>query len=89
MSGGKGYVDYVLWGADGLPLAVVRNRQANGEPHVGQEQAKQYADCLEQMTGRRPIIFYTNGYDHWMWDDAGEGIHPARSKVSSPPTNWP
>lgn len=70
-SGGMGYVDYVLWGADGLPLAVVEAKRTSKSPHVGQEQAKQYADCLEQMTGRRPIIFYTNGYEHWMWDDAG------------------
>ncbi len=40
------------------------------DPAVGQQQAKLYADCLEQMTGRRPVIFYTNGYEHWLWDDA-------------------
>ncbi len=22
------------------------------------------------MHGHRPVIFYTNGYDIWMWDDA-------------------
>ena len=22
------------------------------------------------MTGRRPVMFYTNGYEHWIWDDA-------------------
>lgn len=68
---GMGFVDYVLWGADGLPLAVVEAKRTSKSPHVGQEQARQYADCLEQMTGQRPIIFYTNGYEHWMWDDAG------------------
>ena len=36
----------------------------------GQQQAKLYADCLEQQFGRRPVIFYTNGYQHWIWDDA-------------------
>jgi type I restriction enzyme, R subunit len=36
---------------------------------VGQQQAKLYADCLEQMYGQRPIILYTNGYTTWMWDD--------------------
>ena len=30
---------------------------------------------LEAMVGRRPIIFYTNGYEHWIWDDAS---HPPR-----------
>jgi type I restriction enzyme R subunit len=66
---GKGYVDYVLWGADGLPLAVVEAKKTTAEPLAGQQQAKLYADCLEKMYGRRPVIFYTNGYRSWLWDD--------------------
>lgn len=68
---GKGFVDYVLWGADGLPLALVEAKRTTKSPQLGQQQAKLYADCLESMYGRRPVIFYTNGYEHWMWDDAG------------------
>jgi type I restriction enzyme R subunit len=67
---GKGFVDYVLWGSDGLPLAVVEAKKTTVEPAVGQQQAKLYADCLERMTGRRPVVFYTNGYRTWLWDDA-------------------
>lgn len=67
---GTGFVDYVLWGADGLPLAVVEAKKTTVEPAIGQQQAKLYADCLEKMTGRRPVIFYTNGYQSWLWDDA-------------------
>lgn len=67
---GRGFVDYVLWGADGLPLAVVEAKKATVEPSIGQQQAKLYADCMEQTTGRRPVIFYTNGYRTWLWDDA-------------------
>ncbi|WP_324276368.1 DEAD/DEAH box helicase family protein [Blastococcus brunescens] len=74
---GKGYVDYVLWGSDGLPLAVVEAKKTTVEPAVGQQQAKLYADCLRQMTGRRPVIFYTNGYQTWLWDDAA-GYPPRR-----------
>lgn len=74
---GVGYVDYVLWGADGLPLALVEAKKTTVEPAVGQQQAKLYADCLEQMTGRRPVIFYTNGYQSWVWDDAA-GYPPRR-----------
>ncbi len=33
------------------------------------QQAKLYADCLERQFGQRPVIFYTNGYDTWLWDD--------------------
>ena len=68
--GGKGFVDYVLWGADGLPLAVVEAKRTTASASYGQHQAKLYADCLEQQFGRRPVIFYTNGYQHWLWDDA-------------------
>lgn len=68
--GGAGYVDYVLWGEDGLPLAIVEAKRTTKSPQLGEQQAKLYADCLEKMTGRRPVIFYTNGFEHWIWDDA-------------------
>lgn len=67
---GKGYVDYVLWGSDGLPLAVVEAKRTTKSAQVGQQQAKLYADCLEMEYGRRPVVFYSNGYQHWIWDDA-------------------
>ncbi len=66
---GLGYADYVLWGDDGKPLGVVEAKKTTADPAVGQQQAKLYADCLESMHGQRPVIFYTNGYDIWMWDD--------------------
>jgi type I restriction enzyme R subunit len=66
---GVGYVDYVLWGDDGKPLAVVEAKKTTTDPDVGQQQAKLYADCLEQMHGQRPLIFYSNGYATWLWDD--------------------
>jgi type I restriction enzyme R subunit len=66
---GGGSVDYVLWGADGKPLGVVEAKRSRKDARVGQQQAKLYADCLEAQFGQRPVIFYTNGYEHWMWDD--------------------
>ncbi|CAH0230361.1 DEAD/DEAH box helicase family protein [Rhodococcoides fascians] len=66
----QGFVDYVLWGEDGLPLAVVEAKRTSSSPEVGQQQAKLYADCLETQFGRRPVIFYSNGYEHRIWDDA-------------------
>jgi len=65
-----GRIDYVLWGADGLPLAVVEAKRSRRSPLEGQEQARLYADALEQQVGRRPLIYYTNGYEHHLWDDA-------------------
>lgn len=67
---GKGFVDYVLWGDDGKPLGLVEAKRTRRDPRVGQQQAKLYADCLEKQFGQRPLIFYSNGYDHWLWDDA-------------------
>jgi type I restriction enzyme, R subunit len=66
---GIGYADYVLWGDDGKPLAVVEAKRSTVDPTTGRQQAKLYADCLEAMHGQRPVIFYTNGYQTWMWDD--------------------
>lgn len=73
---GQGFVDYVLWGDDGKPLALVEAKRTRRDPRVGQHQAKLYADCLERQFGQRPVIFYSNGYDHWLWDDA---TYPPRS----------
>ncbi len=67
---GKGYVDYVLWGDDGKPLGIVEAKRTRRDARVGQQQAKLYADCLEHQFGQRPVIFYSNGYEHWIWDDA-------------------
>jgi type I restriction enzyme R subunit len=67
---GVGFVDYVLWGDDGLPLAVVEAKRTTKSAQIGQQQAKLYADCLEAKFGRRPVMFFTNGYEHWVWDDA-------------------
>lgn len=66
---GIGYVDYVLWGDDGKPLAVVEAKKTMADPRKGKQQAKLYADCLEQMHGQRPLIFYTNGFETYLWDD--------------------
>jgi len=67
---GTGFVDYVQWGDDGKPLALVEAKHCRRDARVGQQQAKLYADCLEARYGQRPVIFYSNGYQHWLWDDA-------------------
>lgn len=66
---GNGKVDYVLWGDDGKPLAVVEAKRTHRRAEDGQQQAKLYADCLEQAFGVRPIIFFSNGYETYLWDD--------------------
>ena len=75
---GEGFVDYVLWGDDGLPLALVEAKRTRRDARVGQQQAKLYADCLEKQFGRRPVIYYSNGYEHWLWDDATSPPRPVQ-----------
>ncbi|MEU4378214.1 type I restriction-modification enzyme R subunit C-terminal domain-containing protein [Micromonospora echinofusca] len=75
---GAGVVDYVLWGDDGKPLAVVEAKRARRDATAGQQQAKLYADCLEQAYGQRPVIFCTNGYEHWLWDDTAYPPRPVQ-----------
>lgn len=77
-SSGTGFADYVLYGNNGKPLAVVEAKKSSVDPKVGQQQAKLYADCLECRYNQRPIIFFTNGYETYLWDDVN---YPER-KVS-------
>ena len=68
---GIGYADYVLWDDNGKPLAVIEAKKTSKDAEQGRTQARLYADGLERMHLQRPIIFYTNGFDVYMWDDAG------------------
>lgn len=64
-----GFADYVLFGKDGLPLAVVEAKRTSKDPNSGRKQAMLYTDCLERKFGRRPIMFTTNGFETYFWDD--------------------
>lgn len=68
-STGTGYADYVLWGKDNLPLAVVEAKKASVDTMVGSQQAKLYADCLQNQYRRRPLIFVTNGFEFFYTND--------------------
>ena len=66
---GNGFVDYVLWDDNGKPLALIEAKRSTSDGENGKHQAFLYANCLEQITGQRPLIFYTNGYETFLWDD--------------------
>ena len=68
---GKGYCDYVLFGSNGLPLAVIEAKRTSKSPLVGKHQAELYADCLEKRYGTRPVIYYTNGFETNIIDGLG------------------
>ena len=69
-----GYADYVLYDDAHRPLAVIEAKRTCVDPAKGRQQAKLYADLLEQKYGRRPVIFLTNGFDTRLDD----GMYPER-----------
>lgn len=71
---GNGFVDYVMFGDDGKPLALCEAKKSIVNEEQGRVQACLYADALEKQYGVRPIIYYTNGYTIKVID----GVYPAR-----------
>ena len=67
-----GRADYVLFGDNGLPLAVIEAKKTGTDPIAGSRQAKLYADCLEKEYHQRPFIFTTNGFEIEFTDDYGQ-----------------
>ena len=49
--------------------AVVEAKRTSKDPNVGRKQVMLYADCLERKFGRRPMMFTTNGFETYFWDD--------------------
>jgi len=74
---GTYFVDYVLYGNNGKPLAVVEAKKTSKDPNVGSQQAKLYADSLENQYRQRPLIFTTNGVEINYINDAEN--YPQRS----------
>jgi type I restriction enzyme, R subunit len=62
-----GFVDYVLLGDNGKPIGIIEAKRTSKDSNIGKQQAKLYADCIEQMYGQRPAIFYTNGFETYFW----------------------
>jgi type I restriction enzyme R subunit len=75
---GIGFCDYVLYGKDGKPLAIIEAKKTSVEPLVGQEQVKVYGDCMKAVYGYVPVLYYTNGYEIYVID----GTYPARSVLA-------
>ena len=69
-----GYADYVLYGDDGRPLAVIEAKRTCVDVSKARQQAKLYADLLEKKYHRRPVIFLTNGFETRIDD----GAYPER-----------
>lgn len=75
--------DYVLFGNDGKALAVVEAKKTTVDGRdKGLRQAKRYADALEKEFSRRPILFTTNGFEHYIWDDLNYPYRPVQGFYS-------
>ncbi|MBQ6197986.1 MAG: DEAD/DEAH box helicase family protein [Bacteroidales bacterium] len=66
-----GYADYVLYGSDGKPLAVIEAKRTSKDPVIGKHQAELYAQCLKEQYGILPVIYYTNGFQTFVIDGLG------------------
>ena len=66
-----GYADYVLFGSDGKPLAVIEAKRTSKDPVIGKHQAELYAQCLKDQYGVLPVIYYTNGFQTFVIDGLG------------------
>jgi type I restriction enzyme R subunit len=71
---GMGFCDYVLYGNDGKPLAIVEAKRTSEDPIKGSYQVKQYGECMKNKYGYVPVLYYTNGYEIYVVD----GTYPAR-----------
>lgn len=71
---GVGFCDYVLYGNDGKPLAIVEAKKTSVDPIVGSHQVKLYGNCMKEKYGYIPVLYYTNGYEIYVVD----GTYPAR-----------
>lgn len=66
---GTGFADYVIWGDTGKIIALIEAKKASVSARQGKNQAELYANCIQNMQKLRPIIFYTNGFETFLWDD--------------------
>ena len=69
-----GFADYVLYDDRHRPLAVIEAKRTCTDVSKGRQQAKLYADLLEQKYRRRPVVFLTNGFETHIID----GQYPER-----------
>lgn len=75
---GFGFCDYVLYGRDCKPLAIVEVKKTSVSPEVGRHQVDLYAECMKALYGYKPVMYYTNGYNTRIID----GIYPDRDVMS-------
>jgi len=59
--GSTGYADYVVWGDDEKPLAVIEAKRFSSDLTKGKYQAKLYTDALQKEFNKDILTFVMNG----------------------------
>lgn len=77
-SQGVGFCDYVLYGRDGKPLAIVEAKKTSVSPEKGRHQVDLYGECMKAVYGYKPVLYYTNGYIIKVID----GLYPDRNVMA-------
>ncbi len=75
---GFGFCDYVLYGKDGNPLAIVEVKKTSVSPENGRHQVDLYGECMKKQYGYKPVLYYTNGYQTRIID----GFYPDRDVMA-------
>jgi len=75
---GIGFCDYVLFGRNGKPLAIVEAKKTSVSPEKGRHQVDLYGECMKAVYGYKPILYYTNGYVTKIID----GLYPDRQVMA-------
>ena len=64
-------VDYVMYGRDNKPLAIVEFTETVNNLIAGREKANRQAEELCKKYGYKPVVYYTNGYLTYVIDQLG------------------
>lgn len=64
-------VDYVLYGKDNRPLAIIEYTETSKNLVAGRMKAIAVANKMEIKYGYKPIVYYTNGYYIYIIDQLG------------------
>ena len=67
-----GITDYSLYLPNGEIIAIVEAKRQSRSPQTAREQAKLYAERIQQNQSFRPFVFLTNGVEIWFWNTEEE-----------------
>lgn len=64
-------IDFILYGRDNKPLAIIEETETKKNPVLGRKKANRVAEELEKKYGYKPVVYYTDGYHIYCIDQLG------------------